>query len=72
MAGGAGSRLWPTSRKSYPKQFVKFFGEHSLFQRSVQRMSNSDLLSFDKPITITHSDYRFIVANTSRSRDRKK
>ena len=62
MAGGAGSRLWPTSRKSYPKQFVKFFGEHSLFQRSVQRMSNSDLLSFDKPITITHSDYRFIVA----------
>ncbi len=62
MAGGSGTRLWPTSRKSYPKQFATFFDEYSLFQRSVLRMSKSELLSFDKLLTITHSDYRFIVA----------
>jgi len=35
LCGGAGTRLWPISRTLLPKQFVKFFGEHSLFQRIV-------------------------------------
>jgi len=35
LCGGAGTRLWPISRTLMPKQFVKFFGEHSLFQRIV-------------------------------------
>ena len=40
LCGGAGTRLWPISRTLLPKQFVKFFGEHSLFQRIA--LVNSD------------------------------
>ena len=32
LCGGAGTRLWPVSRKSYPKQFSKLIDEKSLFQ----------------------------------------
>ena len=32
LAGGSGTRLWPLSRKSYPKQFLEFFDKFSLFQ----------------------------------------
>ena len=32
MCGGAGTRMWPDSRESYPKQFLKLFGEQSTFQ----------------------------------------
>lgn len=58
LCGGAGTRLWPLSRKSYPKQFAKFTGETSLFQDSVQRLSGA---GFGAPIVITGSDYRFVV-----------
>ena len=39
MCGGAGTRLWPTSRPSRPKQFIGLTGEHSLFQETVLRVS---------------------------------
>lgn len=58
LCGGSGTRLWPLSRKSYPKQFVKFFGEESLFQSSCQRLSGS---GFAAPSIITGSDFRFMV-----------
>lgn len=57
LCGGSGTRLWPLSRKSYPKQFVPLVGESTLFQASASR-----LVSFDKPLVITGSDFRFIVA----------
>ncbi|HBX36561.1 MAG TPA: hypothetical protein DEG76_04390, partial [Pseudohongiella sp.] len=34
LSGGAGTRLWPLSRKSFPKQFTDILGEESLFQAS--------------------------------------
>ncbi|MCI6739598.1 MAG: hypothetical protein MR579_02515 [Bacteroidales bacterium] len=37
LAGGAGDRLWPLSRKNYPKQFVDLVGSHSLFQEAILR-----------------------------------
>ncbi len=37
MAGGGGTRLWPLSRKRRPKQALKFFGDRTLFQVSVER-----------------------------------
>ena len=61
LAGGAGSRLWPLSRKSYPKQFSKIVGTSTLFQQSALRLTSSDLLAFDKHITLTNADFRFIV-----------
>jgi mannose-1-phosphate guanylyltransferase / mannose-6-phosphate isomerase len=60
MCGGAGTRLWPVSRESMPKQFVALVGERSTFQLVLDRVSNDPL--FDRPIVITNSDFRFIVA----------
>lgn len=37
LCGGSGTRLWPISRTLFPKQFVKLFGEHSLFQKTILR-----------------------------------
>ena len=62
LAGGAGSRLWPLSRKSYPKQFSKLIGKKTLFQNSAQRLTTSYTLEFDQHITLTNSDFRFIVS----------
>jgi len=39
LAGGAGTRLWPVSRKLYPKQLVKFIGKDSLVQSTIKRLS---------------------------------
>jgi mannose-1-phosphate guanylyltransferase/mannose-6-phosphate isomerase len=61
LAGGAGTRLWPLSRRSYPKQFSKLIGEQTLFQSSVQRLTSSDTLDFAPHITLTNADFRFII-----------
>ena len=61
LAGGSGTRLWPLSRKSYPKQFSKLVGVDTLFQRSALRLSSSAQMAFAKHIVVTHSDFRFIV-----------
>jgi mannose-1-phosphate guanylyltransferase / mannose-6-phosphate isomerase len=64
MCGGAGTRLWPVSRESMPKQFVPLIDERSTFQQVIGRIAGSEL--FDRPIIITHSDFRFIVAEQLR------
>jgi mannose-1-phosphate guanylyltransferase / mannose-6-phosphate isomerase len=61
LAGGSGTRLWPASRKSYPKQFSKVIGETTLFQASAQRLKSSDIIEFAPHVTLTNSNYRFIV-----------
>ena len=61
LAGGSGTRLWPLSRKSYPKQFSNLIGAKTLFQSSAQRLTSSETLDFASHITLTNSDYRFIV-----------
>ncbi len=61
LAGGEGTRLWPVSRKSYPKQFTSLISKESLFQKTVKRVQSSKILTFDKPIIITNSEFRFIV-----------
>ena len=61
LAGGSGTRLWPLSRKSYPKQFSNLIGEKTLFQSSAQRLTTSAILGFAPHITMTNSDFRFII-----------
>ena len=61
LAGGSGTRLWPLSRKSYPKQFSNLLGDKTLFQSSAQRLTSSDMLDFAPHIILTNSDYRFII-----------
>ncbi|MFT3988315.1 mannose-1-phosphate guanylyltransferase/mannose-6-phosphate isomerase [Aestuariivirga sp.] len=58
LCGGSGTRLWPLSRKSYPKQFANLVGEGSLFQQTVRRLSGEN---FARPVIITAADFRFIV-----------
>ena len=58
LAGGAGTRLWPLSRKSFPKQFAAFDGDQSLFQQTVARLSGAGM---GRPLILTSEDFRFIV-----------
>ena len=59
LCGGSGTRLWPLSRQSYPKQFAPLLGEESLFQASVRRLSGP---AFAAPVVVTADAFRFIVA----------
>ena len=61
LAGGSGTRLWPLSRKSYPKQFSKLLGDRSLFQQSAIRLASSGTIKFGTHMIMTNSDFRFIV-----------
>ena len=61
MCGGAGTRLWPSSRESFPKQFIPFFGPRSSFQDTVLRVSDPSL--FGEPVIITGRDYSHLVAD---------
>lgn len=58
LCGGSGTRLWPLSRKSHPKQFVKLISEESLFQSSALRFLGN---GFGAPFVVTNSDFRFMV-----------
>ena len=61
LAGGSGTRLWPLSRKSYPKQFSKVISDISLFQSSAKRLTSSNIVEFAPHITLTNADFRFII-----------
>ena len=58
LCGGSGTRLWPLSRKSYPKQFAKILGDDTLFKASARRLSGP---GYAPPVIVTGSDFRFIV-----------
>jgi mannose-1-phosphate guanylyltransferase/mannose-6-phosphate isomerase len=58
LCGGSGTRLWPLSRKSFPKQFADILGQESLFQASARRFIG---VGFADPLIITGDDFRFIV-----------
>ena len=62
LAGGSGTRLWPVSRQSYPKQFCTLIGNKSLFQQTALRLRPTNRLHFAPPITVTHNAFRFTVA----------
>lgn len=58
LCGGSGTRLWPSSRKAFPKQFSALTGPESLFQQTLRRFSGS---GFAEPLILTHDDFRFLV-----------
>ncbi len=59
LAGGSGTRLWPVSRKSYPKQFSSLMGEESLFMGTLGRLSGA---GYAPPVILTGDPFRFIVS----------
>ena len=66
LCGGTGSRLWPLSRSSFPKQYLSLFDESkkSLLQETQLRLK--DLSNIQSPIIICNEDHRFIVAEQMR------
>ncbi len=62
LSGGSGTRLWPLSRKKYPKQFLSLFDDNlTLYQNTILRLEGIKNLS--PPITICNKEHRFIVAD---------
>jgi len=59
LAGGSGTRLWPLSRKNFPKQFLKLDGTLSLLQQTAQRLRG--VVSPEEIIVLTNNDYKFHV-----------
>ena len=59
LAGGSGTRLWPLSRKNYPKQFLKLNSGHSLLQQTIIRLLRA--VSAEDIILMTNSDYKFHI-----------
>src|SRR5215468_6316906 len=66
LCGGAGTRLWPVSREKMPKHFVPLIGPLTTFQQVLERVARNPL--FAKPIIITNEDFRFVVAEQTRTR----
>ena len=57
LSGGAGSRLWPVSRKSLPKPFIKMEDGMTLYGKTIQRLLSLDVGDI---MTVTNRDYYFI------------
>ena len=60
LSGGSGTRLWPLSRKSCPKQFLSLCGGHTLFQETVLRTQKFGL---SKPMVVCSDEHGFTVSN---------
>ena len=58
LAGGSGTRLWPLSRKSSPKQFIKLIGDHSLFQQTLLRVK--EVPSVEEILIVINQDHYFM------------
>ncbi|MFZ2593645.1 MAG: mannose-1-phosphate guanylyltransferase/mannose-6-phosphate isomerase [Minisyncoccia bacterium] len=58
LAGGSGTRLWPSSRAESPKQFLPLTSKHSLFQETLKRMPKA---SYATPIVVTNVAHSFVV-----------
>src|SRR6202161_2650272 len=64
MCGGSGTRIWPESRESLPKQFIPLIGQRPTFQTIVSVVGDSSV--FDPAVVITNYEYRFRVAEQLR------
>jgi len=60
LSGGSGTRLWPLSRKQYPKQYLPLAGDNTMLQETILRLNGLDNLA--DPIIICNADHRFLVA----------
>lgn len=60
LAGGSGSRLWPLSRQHYPKQLLKLFGDKTMLQQTILRLTG--LPELGSPIVVCNVEHRFMVA----------
>ena len=60
LSGGSGTRLWPLSRKDFPKQYLSLTGKNTMLQETILRLKGIDNL--ESPIIICNKEHRFLVA----------
>jgi mannose-1-phosphate guanylyltransferase/mannose-6-phosphate isomerase len=60
LSGGSGTRLWPLSRKQYPKQYLPLVGDNTMLQETILRLDGLENLA--DPVIICNADHRFLVA----------
>jgi mannose-1-phosphate guanylyltransferase/mannose-6-phosphate isomerase len=68
LSGGAGTRLWPVSRRDYPKQLAPLLGKDSLLQQTVLRLDS--VPAFGAPIVVCNEAHRFLIAEQLHAVDR--
>ena len=67
LSGGSGTRLWPLSRKLYPKQFINLVNETTLFQDTILRLPKD----VAEPLIICNEEHRFLAAEQLREIGKK-
>jgi len=65
LSGGVGSRLWPLSRESYPKQLLALVDHQTLLQNTVKRLEG--LANQSAPLMVCNENHRFLVAEQLRN-----
>jgi mannose-1-phosphate guanylyltransferase/mannose-1-phosphate guanylyltransferase/mannose-6-phosphate isomerase len=66
LSGGSGTRLWPVSRKSFPKQFWPLISNKTMLVETALRAASPE---FTPPIVVTNQEHRFVVAEQLREAD---
>ncbi|EXJ15946.1 mannose-1-phosphate guanylyltransferase/mannose-6-phosphate isomerase [Imhoffiella purpurea] len=72
LSGGSGTRLWPLSRETYPKQFLPLTSEYTMLQETVRRLEGLDAehprhaMGQSAPLVICNDAHRFLVAEQMR------
>jgi mannose-1-phosphate guanylyltransferase/mannose-6-phosphate isomerase len=64
LSGGSGTRLWPVSRESFPKQFWPLLSDRSMIEETARRAMGA---GFAPPIVVCNQDHRFLVAEQMRN-----
>lgn len=68
LCGGTGSRLWPLSRSSFPKQFLQIYGEETLFQSTIKRLKGIVDPAFEvqDPLVVASEEHRYLLMDQLR------
>ena len=69
LCGGSGTRLWPLSRKSFPKQFVPLIDGKSLLQLTLERVGHVSPNAKESTLCVAAEDHRFLVAEAMHAAD---
>src|SRR5450432_3616368 len=64
LSGGSGTRLWPVSRESFPKQFWPLISPRSMIQETASRALGE---GFAPPVVVCNQEHRFVVAEQLRN-----
>ena len=67
LSGGSGTRLWPMSRRDYPKQFLPLVGDNTMLRDTALRVGVPSL--FAPPLVVCNEEHRFMVAEQLRRQE---